>query len=408
MFLASQRCAWLCFIMIVLSLLVGSAAADVALPTIFSDHMVLQQAQKVPVWGWAEPNERISVRFANQVVATTTDQDGKWRVTLAPLAVNDKPQTLKVVGNSTVEVHDVLVGEVWLCSGQSNMQWPIQQAWNGDLAIASAKLPVIRHTTIANMGLQVANEDYQGEWQVCSPDTIKEFSAVGYFFGRNLAYALDVPIGLIDNAWGGSACEAWVRRDLLAADRQYDSLLGEWEKMEAKPELRDAYQTYEKRFSDWMQAEIAAKKAKQSIPEMPSGDQQNGLLTQNRPGNLYNGRLAPVMPYAIRGAIWYQGESNATRAAQYRKLFRLMIKNWRDAWGQGDFPFYWVQLADFYQERSEPADSDWAELREAQTMTLDVLPNTGQAVIIDIGEAADIHPRDKEEVANRLSRWCAG
>ncbi len=379
---------------------------DIALPSILSDHMVLQQGQKLPIWGWGDPGEHVSVSFGSQEAKTVTGPDGTWKVMLDPLGASDQPQTMSVMGKTKVDVHDVLVGEVWLCSGQSNMEWPLREARNADLALAAADDPMIRHTTVRNMGLQKPNHDYYGGWQLCTPESIGDFSAVGYFFGRNLRRTLHVPIGLIDNAWGGSACEAWVRRDLLAADPEYDLLLKSWTQSEANALWAASYAAYEQQYDKWMQAQMAAKKTQQTVPELPRGDFENRLLTNGRPGNLYNGRLAPVMPFGIRGAIWYQGETNASRAYQYRKLFPLMIQNWRDDWGQGDFPFYWVQLADFQDENSEPSESEWAELREAQTRTLiTARPHAGQAVIIDLGEANDIHPRNKEEVANRLSRW---
>jgi sialate O-acetylesterase len=211
-------------------------------------------------------------------------------------------------------------------------------------------------------------------------------------------------VGLIDNAWGGSSCEAWVQRDVLAQHPdQYEPLLQRWADKEAQADVRAPYEAYEAALLQWQRDVIAAKQSGMPVPDQPPRPNSD-MVTQHRPGNLFNGRVEPIMPYAIRGAIWYQGESNAGRAYQYRHLFPLMIQNWRDAWQQGPFSFYWVQLADFRPVKSEPAESDWAELREAQTMAQDCLPNTGEAVIIDIGEAADIHPRNKQEVGNRLAR----
>jgi sialate O-acetylesterase len=225
---------------------------------------------------------------------------------------------------------------------------------------------------------------------------------VGYFFGRQLQQTLDVPVGLIDDAWGGSACEAWIRRDLLAADERYQPLLARWDAIEKRyPEDKAAY---EAKLAEWKVAAEQAKAEGKQPPAAPANP--DGQMRGNhRPANIYNGVLKPTIGYGIRGVIWYQGESNAARAYQYRDLFPLMISSWRQEWGIGDFPFYWVQLADFRQEKPEPSDSDWAELREAQTMTMSKLPNTGEAVIIDLGEAQDIHPRNKQDVAKRLARW---
>ena len=225
---------------------------------------------------------------------------------------------------------------------------------------------------------------------------------MGYFFGRQLYESISVPIGLIDDSWGGSACEAWIRRDLLEKDDRFQPLMEAWVKREnSLPEAKERYQKQRAEFQ-----EAAAKaKSEGSQPPRPPQDPDGQMRGNARPGNIYNGVLKPTIGYGIRGAIWYQGESNAGRAYQYRDLFPLMIQSWRDEWGIGDFSFYWVQLADFLPERPTPGDSQWAELREAQTMTMSKLPKTGEAVIIDLGEAKDIRPRNKLDVAKRLARW---
>lgn len=379
-----------CYLTWVLMLSVATwAQADVKLPNIFGSHMVLQQGQKNKVWGLAESGEAITVTIENQSQQAKAGSDGKWQVALDSIPAGG-PYTLTVKGKNEIKFEDVLVGEVWICSGQSNMQWSVDVANDPDLEKASARFPRLRLITVPNVGTQEPQSDFKGQWQACTPETVGKFSAVGYFFGRQLHQTLDTPVGLINNAWGGSACEAWVRRDLLAADQQYQPLLERWKQMEAS-------------------FETLSTKANLTDEEKNKLESQNGLRRlmggNARPANIYNGALKPTIGYGIRGAIWYQGESNAGRAYQYRELFPLMIKNWRDEWGQGDFPFYWVQLADFMAEKSEPADSAWAELREAQTMTMSKLPNTGEAVIIDIGEGKDIHPKNKQDVAKRLARW---
>jgi len=283
------------------------------------------------------------------------------------------------------------------------MQWPVSAVRDADLEIRSAKLPQIRLITVPQVGTQEPQNDFQGEWKVCSPETVGDFSAVGFFFGRILHQVLGVPIGLIDNSWGGSSCEAWVRRDLLEKDPRYKALLERWKKTEATYDHEKALAAYKTRLEQWKKKAREAKAAGKPIPRRPRPP-RNPLIGQHRPGNLYNGVLKPILGYGIRGTIWYQGESNASRAYQYRHLFPLMIQSWRDEWGIGDFPFYWVQLADYRAETAEPKESDWAELREAQTMAMK-LPHTGQAVIIDLGEANDIHPRNKQDVARRLARW---
>ena len=275
------------------------------------------------------------------------------------------------------------------------MQFAVSSANDPDLQTLTARYPQIRLISVPQVGTQEPQQDFQGAWTACSPETVASFSAVGYYFGRQLHQTLDVPIGLIDNSWGGSACEAWIRRDLLADQDLYGPLLERWQKTEATYNHDDAVAAWRQRADEWKRS------GKGAPPRAP----RNPLTGQHRPANLYNGVLKPILGYTIKGAIWYQGESNASRAYQYRELFPLMIQSWRDEWDQGDFPFYWVQLADFRGEQSEPQDSDWAELREAQTMTMQKLPNTGEAVILNLGEAADIHPKNKLDVANRLARW---
>ena len=383
------------------SSLVQRANADVKLPNIFGSHMVLQQGQKDRVWGAADPNEDVTVSIAGQSKSTKAGADGNWSVVLDALSVGG-PHTLTVQGKNKVVFDDVLVGEVWICSGQSNMQWSVSQANDGDLETRTAKYPRIRLISVPQVGTQEPQVNFNGQWEVCSPDTVGQFSAVGYFFGRQLFQTLDVPIGLIDDAWGGSACEAWIRRDLLAADGKYKSLLDSWTKREQNYDHDKA--EFETKLAAW---KVAAQQAKADGKQPPPPPQNpDGAMRGNaRPANIYNGVLKPTIGFGIRGVVWYQGESNAGRAYQYRDLFPLMIKSWRDEWAIGDFSFYWVQLADFKGERPEPAESDWAELREAQTMTMDKLPRTGEAVIIDVGEGKDIHPRNKQDVGKRLARW---
>jgi sialate O-acetylesterase len=379
----------------------GEAWADVKLPAIFSSHMVLQRDQKDRVWGWAEPGEEVTVKIAGQSLATKARPDGAWQVTLEPMPAGG-PHVLSIQGKNSVELNDVMVGEVWICSGQSNMQWGVGGSRDADLEIATAKYPNIRLITVPNFGTQEPQKDFRGAWQTCRPETVGGFSAVGYFFGRQLHQTLGVPVGLINDSWGGSACEAWIARDVLAADPKFDRMLKRWEQVEKDyPRVKAEYDST---LAEW---KIAAKRAKDEGKQQPRAP-SNPEWTMNgnfRPANIYNGVLKPTIGYGIRGVIWYQGESNAGKAYQYRDLFPLMIKSWRDEWGQGDFSFYWVQLADFLPESKDPRESGWAELREAQTMTMSRLPKTGEAVIIDLGEAQDIHPRNKQDVATRLARW---
>jgi len=378
------------------------AAADVSLNNMFGDHMVLQQGIKNKVWGKADPGEAVTVTLGGQSHSTTAAADGMWHVFLDPVHEYGGPHTLAVKGKNEVAFNDVLIGEVWVCAGQSNMQWSVNQANDPDIEKAAATFPNIRLVSVPQVGTQEPQWNFNGKWAACSPETVGDFSAVGYFFGRQLHQTLGVPVGLIDNAWGGSAAEAWVRREKLAAHPTLAAIHERWTKTEAA--LPAALAEFEKKLADWKVEAEKAKAEGKPAPKQPASP--DGQMKGNaRPGNIHSGVLTPSIGYGIKGAIWYQGESNAGRAYQYRELFPFMIRTWREEWGLGDFPFYWVQLADYKSEKAEPAESDWAELREAQTMTMKALPNTGEAVIIDIGEGKDIHPKNKQDVAKRLARW---
>jgi sialate O-acetylesterase len=387
-----------------LAALALQARAELKLPAIFGDHMVLQQKQANPVWGWDTPGTEVTVQFAGQTQAAKAGTDGRWTVKLAPLPANAKPATLTIRGTSQRELKDVLVGEVWICSGQSNMQWSVLSSWDADLEIATAKFPNIRLISVPQVGTQEPQDDFKGEWKPCSPQTIGGFSAVGFFYGRVLHQMLDVPVGLINNAWGGSAAEAWVRRDLLEKDARYKTLIDGWVEREKQLSSEQARVAHEKALADWKAKAAAARQAGKPFTARAPQSPQQQLSGNHRPANIYNGVLRPTIGYGIRGVIWYQGESNASRAQEYGHLFPMMIQHWRQEWGQGDFPFYWVQLADFKAEQPQPGDSDWAELRESQTKTQNVIKNGGQAVIIDLGESNDIHPKNKRDVAERLAR----
>ncbi len=385
----------------VLWLLSGAmASAELKLSSLFTDSMVLQRDHPVNVWGWDNPGQEVTVQFAGQSVVAKSGEDGKWTAKLQPLAVSAVPRALKITGSSEKLIQDVVVGEVWLCSGQSNMQWSVAQSDDPDLETLTAKFPLIRHISVPQVGTQKPQDDFVGKWEVCTTESIAQFSGVGYFFGRTLHLALGVPIGLIDNSWGGSAAEAWVRRDVLAADPACKGYVDEWANRETN--LVAVTDAWLKSLEAWRD-QAADRRAKGLAPAPVPQNPITQMKGNQRPGNLYNGVLHPVIGYTLRGAIWYQGESNASRAYNYRTLFPLMISHWRKEWGQGDFPFFWVQLADYRAEQLQPADSAWAELQEAQTMALK-LPNTGQAVINDLGEAEDIHPKDKQNVAKRLAR----
>jgi sialate O-acetylesterase len=383
--------------------LASGSLADVKLPAIFTDNLVLQRDVPAPIWGWAASDEKVTVTLGPQTkTATPGSPSGKWMVKLDAMKAGG-PYTLTVAGNNTITLKNVLIGEVWVCSGQSNMAMSVKGVNNAAEEIAAAKHPKIRLISVPARGSQTPLEDFQGKWVECSPATVGGFSAAGYFFGRELHQALGVPIGLINTSYGGSSCEAWVKRSVLQSDPQYKPMLDRYEQMISAYDPAKAKAAFEKQRAARKLAVEKAKAAGKKAPNPPrlQGDPRSGNQVA---ANLYNGMLTPVLPYGMRGAIWYQGESNAGRAYQYRNLFPTMIENWRADWQQGDFPFYFVQLANFMAVKPEPTESAWAELREAQSMTLK-LPNTGQAVIIDIGEAADIHPKNKQDVGKRLALW---
>lgn len=351
------------------------------LHALFSDGAVLQAGMMVPVWGTAEPGEEVVVEFEGQKKAAAADGEGRWRVRLDLLSPGG-PYELKVsAGGRSRVVRNVLVGEVWVASGQSNMEWPVRGSARAQEEIAAAQYPKIRLFTVPRRPSAAPQRDVEGAWKECSPETVAGFSAVAYFFGRELHQALRVPVGLIHSSWGGTPAEVWTRREV------FDEVPGLKECVEEDARRRAAH-------------EKAVEKARAEGKPAP-----HAPLALS---SLYNGMIAPLIPYGIRGAIWYQGESNASRAALYRTLFPAMIRNWRKDWGQGDFPFLFVQLANFMARKPEPSESAWAELREAQLRTLSEVPRTAMAVTIDIGEEKDIHPRNKQDVGRRLALAALG
>ncbi len=371
--------------------------AEVRLHNLFTDHMVLQQGTTVPIWGWADDGEKITVEFADQKV-TTTAKDGRWMAKLRNLKPG-APGALKVSSmhngkNTLIQVNDVVVGEVWLASGQSNMEWPLNKSFNSADDIAKSANPNIRLFTVPKLKLDGPTNNVNARWQECGPDTVPGFSAVAYYFARDLQKALGVPVGIIHTSWGGSPAEVWIRQDLMSGNPEY------------KRDILDKYLADQAKLAgqiaQWEKQRDAAKQAGSNfVARRPS---------IWKPAELYNGMIANIIPYAVQGAIWYQGESNAGRAWQYRRLFADMIKNWRNDWDR-DFTFLEVQLASFDKSKrrsleqitAAPVESDWAELREAQLIATKKLKKVGMAVITDVGEKDDIHPTKKEPVGARLA-----
>ncbi len=508
--------------------------AKIILHQLFQDHMVIQHHAEVPIWGWADTGEQITVTFGEQSHETQAGADGKWQITLSPVSTGG-PYTMSVSGSNTISIQDIYAGEVWICSGQSNMKWTVRNSQNAEEEIANAQYPLIRHFNVPRI-IATTTQDKISDttvWEICSPETVGDFTAVGYFFARDLYKNLSVPIGLINTTWGGTEVEAWTSakairttpffdeqlealktinlqtfqeeqqtkiREVLGSDFQnevpvIDSVpawatddvdLSKWRKMGDMPaswEQRgllgvDGVIWFRKDFIltpkqvaqtvilnlgpiddqdiTWVNGKQVGKTEVYNEPRsyristdilqpgkntvtvkvtdnagrgglwgtegdmyLSIGDQRidlggtwyyrasdvrvNTSINPNQYATLlFNGMVAPLIPYKLQGVIWYQGESNANRAKQYQTLFPLMIKDWREHWDIGDFPFLFVQLANFRQPVDTPQGSTWAELREAQTMTLG-LPNTGMASTIDIGDADDIHPRNKQEVGRRLA-----
>jgi sialate O-acetylesterase len=347
------------------------ALADVKPNAICTDGMVLQQQSKVKIWGTAEKGEKVSVKFRDKEASTTADDKGKWVVTLdSGEAGGPFPMTL--TGNNTLQYKNVMVGEVWICSGQSNMEMAVGSCDKGDKDYAqSAKPnPMLRTFNVAKNAQYEPVEAVSGSWVEASPGTVNGFTAVGYFFGRDLQQKLNVPVGLIHTSWGGTRAEAWTSKGVLNGSEMF------------------------KNEHPGLDKQMEAFKTDPQKVKNP--------LHANSPSALYNGMIYPLLNCSIKGAIWYQGESNAGAAYKYRTLFPMMIENWRKDFAQGDFPFLFVQLAPFGSVAKTPGESDWAELREAQALTLK-LKNTGMAVITDVGNEYDIHPTPKRPVGERLS-----
>jgi sialate O-acetylesterase len=379
-----------------LLLLAGLAATlhgAVKLPSLISDHMVLQQGMPVRIWGTAEPGEAVRVEFQGQSVGAKARENGKWEAWLRPLSAAG-PLEMTVAASNVITIHDVLVGEVWLGSGQSNMEFVLANANNHDDEIANAKFPLIHLFHVKRVLAEAPADDVAGTWEVCSPQTVPRFSAVEYFFGRHLHQALHVPMGLIESDWGGTPAEAWTSHPALEADPALKFVLDNWDRVLAN--YPAAKQRYDQQIEQWNLAVAKAKAEGTKPPNRPPAPQGPGH--QFTPAGLFNGMIAPLTPYAIRGAIWYQGESNASEmhAYRYRRLFADMIEDWRNRWGEGGFPFLFVQLANY------KSNEWWPVLRESQTETLR-LRNTGMALAIDIGESNDIHPKNKQDVGKRLA-----
>lgn len=382
-----------------LLVLVSTVRAEVTLAPLFSDHAVLQCDKPVPVWGRAAAGEKVAVSFRGQALDTVADAEGRWSVTLAPQPANGEAADLVIQGTNQITLHDVVVGEVWLASGQSNMEWPLKSATNAAQEIAAANFPLIRHLRIEHTSVdQPAANVANSGWERTTPETAGGFTAVGYFFARDLHRKLGVPVGIVHSSWGGTYIESWMDAATLKGTAAYPAVDARWQKSLAEFPERQAHWPAER--DAWQAAEAKAKATHTKNP-LPWPAAPVGPGTQYALSGLYNGMIAPLQPGALRGVIWYQGEANWPRPAEYAELFPTMIRSWRAAWGEGDLPFLFVQLPNF-EVANDPTGRAWALLREAQTKAL-ALPGTGMAVTIDIGDPKNIHPTNKQEPGRRLA-----
>jgi sialate O-acetylesterase len=363
--------------------------------------MVLQRDMQIPIWGTAGVGETVTVAFHAQKKTVVADRDGKWTVRLDAVEAGG-PFEMTIAGKNTITFKDVYVGEVWLCSGQSNMDMTVAKEdryWcgvnNEAEEVAEANYPLIRVFDVEFTPKDEPQNDAKGAWEICSPKTVGHFSAAAYFFARQLHKKLNVPIGLVTTAYGASTAEAWTSRSALAANPTTGFLLEEYKKRSEEYDSGRAQKKYEQDLADWQKASEQAKADNKRAPKKP-GVPKNPHQDQHSPCVLYNGMVAPLIPYAIRGAIWYQGESNGPTAKIYDKIMETLIQDWRRAWGQGSFPFLYVQLANYNK------GGQTLLVREGQLKNLSI-PNTAMAVTIDIGDADNIHPKNKQDVGLRLS-----
>ncbi len=384
----------------------GIAQAEVRLANVFSDNMVLQREAKVPVWGWAAPKERVVVEFAGQKKTAVADASGKWLVKFSKMSASAEPRTLVVTSRhdgSQCQITNVLVGEVWLAGGQSNMGVQLNSAWYAKDEKAHADHPQFRYLTVAVNGTDDVQRDLPvdkktaqpARWVVCTTNTAGNFSGVCYWFGLELQKELGVPVGIVRSSQGGTPVEAWTSEFALAANLPGEKYLAEWKAKRADP-AKDR-----ENFDARGRAAAAAAKAR-GKPAPWVSPYQEPATSSHRPANLYNAMIAPLAPFAFRGVIWYQGENNANpfeRGADYATLFPAMIRDWRSLW-KNDLPFFFVQLPNYRDYGTNKLN--WPQLRESQLAALK-LPKTGMAVAIDAGTPTDIHPPDKKPVGHRLA-----
>ncbi|MBC8034168.1 MAG: sialate O-acetylesterase [Chitinophagaceae bacterium] len=359
------------------------SSAQIRLPALISDHMILQQNSQAILWGWARPGEKITIlpSWSKKPVIAVANSAGKWTATVKTIKAGG-PYTLQFSASDSVQVKDVLLGEVWLASGQSNMEFKLKKHKS-----AEANYPLIRMIDVPNRTAEEEQAEFKGKWSICSPETAADMSAVAYFFSRDIHKETGFPVGIINASWGGTPAESWTKKQVLESDTNLQPILMQYEKQVAA--YPEALARYKASLEKW-KADTSAVKGKE--PAAPGA-----LGSHQSPSRLYNGMIAPLIPYSIKGVLWYQGESNASKGFQYRYLFSSMIKSWRSDWKNDRLPFYFVQIS--------PHQSQNPDLRESQFVTYRTVPYTGIVVTTDNGDSLDIHPPDKEPVGKRLALW---
>ncbi|MFT3746529.1 MAG: sialate O-acetylesterase [Pyrinomonadaceae bacterium] len=388
-------------VLFLLALAAVAVNAEIRLPDVVGSSMVLQQKMMVPIWGTADPGEAVTVTFGGKYKTVVAGPDGKWRVDIGKFNANFTPQTMTIAGKNAIVLKDILVGEVWLVAGQSNMQRLLRETDNGEAVQAAANHPNIR---LFNASREVAFKKKQGklgEWAACTPETVKEFSAAGYYFGVDLQKELNVPVGLLNSSYGGSQAEAWTPVAYLNASPDLKPTVDRTQVWATEREKVRV--DYAAAIAKWREDQDKAKAA--GARPSPSPGVPDALRDYRIASSIYDGMIEPLMPFGIKGGIWYQGESNEARAEQYGLLMPTMIRAWRERWGEGNFPFGIIQLPNYRGVKTEPEEAPWSFIREAQRQTALKTANTGLIVTIDIGEANDIHPKNKVDVGKRMLAW---
>ncbi len=389
----------LLFVALTLQLQSHACYADVELACLFREGAVLQQGKSVAIWGFADPGEQVTVNFKGQEKHAEAAQDGRWLTHLDPLAASTEPAKLCVSGKNTLIIKGVLVGDVWLCSGQSNMNLPLSDTEGANDEIGAADYPLIHYFEVRSSILKQPADVAEGEWQTCTPDVAGRFTAVGYYFAKAVQSELGTPIGIVKSTLGGSPIEGWMSADVLKSNPASLPAYDEWQRLDAGYEQRVA--EYHVRLAEWESRAKAARQFDENFAETKP------LLAwidsdRNLPSGLYNGFIHPLKPFTLAGILWYQGEGNTPRPKEYRILFPQLIEQWRLDFQQPELPFLFVQLPG-YAPKDDQTGESWPRFREAQAAALK-LPNVRMAVTTDIGDSEDIHPRNKKDVGQRLAQ----